>query len=121
MTKASDVKRAQKSALLFRTICNLFLEATLDNKELARLVITHIELSPDKSVCYVYFFCAEGEEGYNELFPTLKLYKPSLRAALSKSIASRYTPEIRFKYDKAKSKANRVETLLCELKEKGEL
>ena len=121
MTKVSDIKRAQKTALLFRTICNLFMEAALDHKELARLVITQVQLSPDKSQCYVYFYAPEGKEVFDELFSTLKLYKPSLRAALSKSINSRYTPEIVFKFDGAKEKANRVEGLLCELKEKGEL
>lgn len=121
MTKISDVKRAQKAALLFRTICNLYLEASLDNRELSRLVITQVQLSPDKSQCYVYFYAPEGKDVYDELFPVLKLYKPSLRAALSKSIAGRYTPEIVFKFDGAKSKANRVEQLLCDLKDKGEL
>ena len=121
MTKVSDVKRAQKTVLLFRTICSLFLELTLDNKELARLVITQVQLSPDKSQCYVYFYAPEGKEVFDELFSTLKLYKPSLRAALSRSISGRYTPQIVFKFDKTKEKANRIEGLLCELKDKGEL
>ena len=121
MTKISEVKRAQKKALLFRSICNLFLEATMDNRELARLVITRVELSPDKSRCYAYFYAPEGKDVFDELFPTLKMYKPSLRAALSKTIAGRYTPEIIFKFDGTKSKSNRIDTLLCELKDKGEL
>ncbi len=121
MSKISDVKRAQKAQLLFRTICSLFLEATLDNKELSRLVITQVRLSPDKSKCNVYFYAPEGKEVFDELFPTLKLYKPSLRAAISKSIASRYTPDIVFKFDGTKDKSNRVEQLLCNLKDKGEL
>lgn len=121
MSKISEVKRAQKTALLFRAICNLYLEAARDNKDLARLVITQVQLSPDKSHCYVYFYAPEGKEVYESLFHTLTLYKPSLRAALSKAIASRYTPEITFKYDGVKEKANRVEHLLCQLKEKGEL
>lgn len=121
MTKISNVKRAQKTALLFRSICSLFIEATRDNKDLARLVITQVQLSPDKSHCYVYFYAPEGKDVFDTLFDTLKMYKPSLRAALSKAIASRYTPEITFKYDAVKEKANRVEQLLCQLKEKGEL
>lgn len=121
MSKVSDVKRAQKAQLLFRTICNLFLEATLDNKELSRLVITQVRLSPDKSKCNVYFYAPEGKEVFEEVFPLLKLYKPSLRAALAKSIPSRYTPDIVFKFDDTKDKSNRVEQLLCKLKDQGEL
>lgn len=121
MTKVSDVKRAQKTALMFRTICNLFLETTLDNKELARLVITQVKLSPDKSKCFIYFYAPEGRNVFEKLFSLLLLYRPSLRSALAKAIASRYTPEIVFKYDASKEKANRIETLLCQLKDKGEL
>ncbi|MFT6765305.1 MAG: ribosome-binding factor A [Alteromonas naphthalenivorans] len=121
MTKLSDVKRAQKASLLFRTICNLFLEATLDNKELARLVITQVKLSPDKSKVYAYFYAPEGKEVFDELFPLLKMYKPSLRAAIAKSIAGRYTPDIMFKFDGSKEKSNRLEALLCNLKDEGEL
>jgi ribosome-binding factor A len=120
MTKVSDVKRAQKATLLYRTICNLFLEATLDNKELSRLVITQVKLSPNKSQCNVFFYAPEGKEVFDELFPTLKMYKPSLRAAISKSISSRYTPEIMFKFDASKEKSNRIETLLCQLQGEGE-
>ena len=121
MSKISDVKRAQKAQLLFRTICSLFLEATLDNKELSRLVITSVKLSPDKSKCNVFFYAPEGKEVFDELFPTLKMYKPSLRAAISKSIAGRYTPDIVFKFDSSKDKSNRVEQLLFNLKDQGDL
>ena len=84
-------------------------------------MITQVKLSPDKSNCNVFFYAPEGKEVFDQLFPILKLYKPSMRAAIAKSIASRYTPDLVFKFDNTKDKSNRVEQLLCELKDQGEL
>lgn len=122
MKKVHDIKRAQKASLLLRTISTLFAAAVRDDAQLNGVMINRVELAPDKSTCYVYFYTAEGEESFNQkLLSRLILYKPSLRAALAKEIASRYTPELVFKFDNVFEKSLRIETLLSELKEKGEL
>jgi hypothetical protein len=73
-------------------------------------------LSPDKGHCYVFFATIGGVEEFNEKLNRLKLYKPSLRAALAKEINGRYTPDITFKFDAAQEKTNRVEELLRRFK-----
>ena len=119
--RVSDIKRSQKEALFLRTISNLFLQATLDDAQLRGFCINRVMLSPDKGHCYVFFATIGGVEEFNEKLNRLKLYKPSLRAALAKEINGRYTPEITFKFDAAQEKTNRVEELLEELKRKGDL
>ncbi len=122
MKKVHDIKRAQKASLLLRTISTLFSKAVQDDAQLSGLMINRVELAPDKSTCYVYFYDPKGEVEFNQNFlPRLILYKPSLRAALAKEIAGRYTPELVFKFDNVFEKSMRIETLLSELKEKGEL
>ncbi len=122
MKKVYEIKRAQKASLLLRTISTLFSAAVRDDVSLHGVTINRVELAPDKSTCYVYFYTAEGEESFNEkLLSRLILYKPSLRAALAKEIASRYTPELVFKFDNAFEKGLRIETLISGLKDKGEL
>lgn len=121
MKKINDIKRAQKASLLLRTICTLFSNATRDDKRLEGAMISRVELSPDKSTCYVLFYTPEGEEAFNETLRYLILYKPSLRAAIAKQIPGRYTPELVFKFDHSFAKSERVETLLTQLKDKGEL
>ncbi|NBP02710.1 MAG: hypothetical protein EBU90_21840 [Proteobacteria bacterium] len=119
--RVSDIKRSQKEALFLRTISNLFLQVTLDDALLRGFCINRVMLSPDKGHCYVFFATIGGVEEFNEKLNRLKLYKPSLRAALAKEINGRYTPDITFKFDAAQEKTNRVEELLEDLKRKGDL
>lgn len=116
-----DIKRAQKSSLYLRTISTLFSQLTLENKELNSVYVNRIEMSPDKSMIYVLFYSPLGIEEFNKKLQTLILYKPSLRAALAKQIDGRYTPDIVFKYDEAQEKVDRIDNLLQDLKNKGEL
>ena len=116
MTKTSDIKRAQKASLLFKTISQLYSNASYDNKELLGVYITRVEISADKGTCYVYFYTPDGPEVFQEKLPLLKLYKPSLRNALAKGIANRYTPEIFFKFDAQQEKIDRIESLFEKVK-----
>ncbi len=122
MKKVHDIKRAQKTSLFLRTIGILFSKTLQDDHELNGIMVNRVELSPNKSTCCVYFYAAEGEEFFRtNMLPRLILYKPSLRAALAKEIAGRYTPELVFKFDAIFEKTMRIETLLSNLKDKGDL
>ncbi len=59
-------------------------------------------------------------EDFEEILEILKLYKPSLRKALSAEIKARYVPDLIFRFDKKFEKRQRIEKLLEEIKEKGE-
>jgi len=115
-----DIKRAQKISLLFRIISKLFLETIMDDVRVQGLYVNHVKLSPDKSHCYVFFAAAGGKEEFDAKFPFLKLYKPSLRAAVAKEINGRYTPQISFKFDEGEEKSRKVSDLIDQLKDKGE-
>jgi ribosome-binding factor A len=117
--RVSDIKRAQKTSLLLRAISTLFSQAAMDHKELASFYVNRVELSPDKSNCYVFFCAIGGEEEFKKNKGTLILYKPSLRAALAKQINSRYTPQIIFKFDTVHDKVQRVEQLLEDIKKES--
>ncbi len=115
-----DIKRAQKSSLLLRSISNLFMKVAMDDPRLQGLYVNRIELSPDKGHCYVYFCALGGEEMFSDKLGTLILYKPSLRAALAQTIPSRYTPEIMFKFDTTAEKAQRIEAILEKIKHEND-
>lgn len=116
-----NIKLAQKERLLLREISSLFLQAAADNPELSRLMISRVKLSSDKSSCSIYFYTTHGQQEFKDLLEILKLYKPSLRTALAKSIKSRYTPELIFKFDEQYEKEEKFNRLLDSLKEKDEL
>jgi len=111
-----DIKRAQRESLLLKEISRSFLRITIDDKELEGLSISRIGLSPDKSMCTVYFYTAKGPEDFKEKLPRIILYKPSLRKALSQNLALRHTPDLKFKFDNLVEKQIKVEQLLDKIK-----
>ena len=119
--RPQDIKRAQRESFLFREIANLLLQVLRDEKELTSLSVTRAKLSPDGGLCTVFFYTQGGEKEFREKLQTLKLYKPSLRAALSKILHGRYTPELLFKYDESVDKQQKIELLFEQLKKEGKL
>ncbi len=119
--RISDIKRAQKSSLLHKTISDLFFRAMLDDTRLTGVTLTRVRLSDDKSVCDIFFVTEEGEQAFQEKLQDLILYKPSLRAAIAKQIPGRYTPNLVFKYDTQEEGMRKIDQILLDLKKKGEL
>lgn len=120
-TRVSTVKHAQKEAQVMREISNFFLRILYDEKRLFGLYVTRASLSPDKGMCTVFFHTSGGQQDFEEKRPVLILYKPSLRTALSKSLYSRYVPDLVFKYDAPFDKQRKVEDLMDRLKSEGKL
>lgn len=111
-----SIKIAQKEKLLLREISSLFMKASIDDARLTGFTITRAELSTNKGLCSVYFYTPEGLLKFKEQLETLKLYKPSLRKALS-GLKGRYTPELVFKFDEQFEKQMRIENLLDKVKQ----
>lgn len=119
--KIQLIKKGRKESLLLREISKLFLQASLDDERVRGLFITHVALSRDKGVCFVYFFSQDGQEDFDKKFEILKLYKPSMRKAVGQSVKCRYVPELVFKYDAQFEKQKKVEDLFDKLKKEGQL
>jgi len=118
-SRVSEIKHAQKESNLFHKIAQFFLQIKQDEPELEGLSISRVTLSPDKSNCTVFFYCAGGLKEYEAKRPIIVLYKGSLRKALAAAIPGRYTPNIKFAYDQQQEKGRRVEELLNKLKKEG--
>lgn len=119
-SRVQDIKKARKERLFFREISNLFLQITLDDSRVQGISITRVKLSPDKSLCTVYFYAPEGREFFNEKLEILKLYKPSMRKAIAAKIKARYTPDIRFAFDDHYEKQEKLELLMDKIKKEEE-
>lgn len=116
MNVVSSIKKSQKEELLFRTISELFTQTSLDDSRLAGIMINRVKLSDDKGVCTIFFYSPGGPAEFKEKLPIILLYKSSLRKALAKAVASRYTPELIFKFDDQFEKQQRLESLLEKVK-----
>jgi ribosome-binding factor A len=114
---AISIKRAQKEKRLFRELSNLILQISLDEPRLVHLYISHVKMSPDMGTCTLFFTTQNNEQEFRELLQILILYKPSIRKSLSVAIPSRYTPQLRFKYDKSIEKQRRLEKILQSIKD----
>ncbi len=114
--RQKNIKQAQKEELLLRELAQLFLQIALDEPRLHDLFLNRVHLSPDKGMCSIYFYSPLGKKKFDEIFPILILYKPSLRAALAKRIPARYTPQLVFKFDDQFEKQQRIENLLEKIK-----
>jgi len=119
--RVRNLKRSQKESQLRKEISKLFLAVKQDDKNFDDLFINKVQLSSDKSVVYVLFFSHKGEDYFDEKLPLLILYKPSMRKALAQLIKSRYTPQLKFKYDKTFEKQCKIEELLDKIKEEDKL
>lgn len=115
-----QIKKAQKEALLLKELSQLFLQIALDDSRLSGTFITHVELSPNKSVCTVYFYIPGGLAAFDPIRSALVLYKPSMRKALAQRVPSRHVPDIVFKYDDKFEKQMKLENLFNEIKSEEE-
>jgi len=115
MDRVRDIKRRQKASLLYKTISKLFLHAAQDDTRLHDIFVNRVELSPDKSICWVFFYTSYGKEHFEEKRPVLELYERSLRKAIAQTVQGRYVPELRFAYDTQLEKQLRIEKILDRL------
>jgi ribosome-binding factor A len=110
----TTIKRAQKERLFMREVASLLTRAAMDDSRLGAIFVTRVKLSADKGSCKIYCYTPEGMAAFEQVLELLKLYKPSLRAALSKTIAGRRTPELIFAYDQQNEKIERLHQLIDE-------
>ena len=124
MTNSSavrDIKKAQRESILLKKIAELFMQVAMDDIRLHDIYVNRTELSPSRGMCTVYFYSPLGKKHFDELLEVLKLYKPSLRKAVSQTLDSRYTPDLMFRFDEQHEKALKIEALLEKVKSEDQL
>lgn len=115
--QSSAIKRAQKESLMLQELSKLLHELSMDNHNLQGLFVNRVKLSPDKSICTVFFYTIDGRDAFEEKLGSLILYKPSIRKAIAHIIPSRYVPEFVFKFDDQFEKQKRIDEILDKVKE----
>lgn len=111
-TKVHEVKRERKKALFFREISVLIQKLSADEPAILSVYVTRVDLSADTGICYVYFASFKDQDDFRDALEILKLYKPSMRSVLAKSLKLRYAPNLIFLFDEKKEKVQRMEELL---------
>jgi ribosome-binding factor A len=120
-TSVRDIKQARKESLFLKEISSAIHEVALDDPILIEALVNKVNLSPDGSICTVFFYTHKGEEYFNNiLLNTLNQYKGPLRKLLANKIYGRRTPNLIFKFDKTFEKQQRIEHILDTIKEELE-
>ena len=85
MNQTSLIKKRQKESLLFKELSTIITLLQQDEKRIIGLVPTRVSLSDDKGHCSLYF-TSQDEDSFIKKLEILKLYKPSIRAQLAKTL-----------------------------------
>ena len=106
--RSSLIKKQQRESLFFRELSVSLHDLFLDESSFASLYLTRVELSNGNGACILFFGCLEGQEGFDRLLQTLKLYKPSVRKLIATLWQSHHTPEVVFRFDDSMQKVDRM-------------
>lgn len=112
-----NVRREQKKSFMLREVSALVHEIGIEESKLSSLFVTRIEMSRDSGILYIYFSSHKDKSAFDDGFELLKLYKPSMRKALAEALASRYVPDLVFRYDESKDKERHINAILDKLNE----
>jgi ribosome-binding factor A len=104
--------RPQRLADLIREDLSRLIREELRDPRLGFVTITDVDVSSDLKHARVYISTLEGDDSSIE---ALTSATPFLRRALARSAQLRFTPELRFYLDEARTQGIRVEQILDEL------
>jgi ribosome-binding factor A len=124
MGKINEVKKKQRESVLYKEVQPLLKDVFIDSQSLRSYSFSRVEISKCGGMCRFFLInhlqdiTSFEAEALNEL----KLYGPSLRRAVSKILGKKYSPEVKFVYDKGLAISQEIDLAFerAEKKEKGE-
>jgi ribosome-binding factor A len=103
-------KRAERvSSLILEILAELIAHKARD-PILRHAVLTRVEMGDDLKVAHVYFHALDGKE--NGVIEALEHARPFLRRELGNAMRIKFTPDLKFEYDKGLDHRQRIEEIL---------
>ena len=112
--------RAQRVADQIQVELSDIIRRRLKDPRCGFLTLTSVEVSNDLREAHV-FVSALGDDELARTMETLERAKGFLRRELGQRVRMRYVPELHFRVDRSAEYGRRVEEILKELHEGGEL
>jgi len=115
---SDDTRRIERVAGLVRAHLTELMRRELGDAELARMVVTSVEVTKDLSIARILVRSLASDddiEGRRKLMQRLRKAAPRLRRALGPRLELRRLPELRFQFDTGADASNRVAELLAEI------
>lgn len=118
---ASSQRLNRINSIILRDLSLLIDE--LDDKRIRNipLSITHVSVTPDVKEADVYVSISGSDEDKKLAIDTLKHAAGYLRSELSTGLSTYTTPNLRFKLDDSVDYGNKIEEILNNLRETGQI
>jgi ribosome-binding factor A len=113
----SGNRPARVAAEIQRTIAALLMRGGLKDPRVGMVTITGAGVTADLREAKVFWTSHGTEEEQKATAAGLEAAKGYLRRELGRSLGLRVTPELRFKYDEAIDRGERIEALLREVRQ----
>jgi ribosome-binding factor A len=120
MNKNSGLRKVRLGGLIQKEISTL-LQDGLKNPNVGLASISHVEVSSDFSYATVKVSVIGSRQEQMKSLNALQQSAGFIRSHLAKLITIHRMPEIRFIFDEGQQNAARIDEILHNLKEKGEL
>jgi len=111
-----NFRRAERVAPLVMEILADLLQSRARDPRVKLAVLTRVELGDDLRLARVYYHALDGSD-HGPIEEGLEAARSFLRRELGQRLRMKFTPDIRFMYDKGLDHADKVERILQSLKE----
>ena len=113
-------KRLERVNQLMREEISRLVQRELKDPRLGWVTITEVDVTPDLRQAKVYVSVLGPEDKWVASFKALESARGYIWGALRKTLDLRVTPELSFRPDRSMEHAAHIQTLLADLKARGE-
>jgi ribosome-binding factor A len=101
-------------------VLTMILETKVNDPRIEDVYITDVSVDRELDYANIYISSLGGEELAEEILAGLQNASGFIRYTLSQEIKLRVMPKLRFYWDKTPDRADRIESLLAEIREERE-
>lgn len=113
--KPSIPKRAERVADVIRNELSILLLQKIRDEKLRDVSISRVELSDDLRHAKIYYTIFGDPVGFSSIQKSLEKASGFMRSHLAQTLNLRFTPDLRFWYDKEAEKVREMEKLLADI------
>lgn len=118
--KVLVMSRRERVAQAIRREMSVIVHERLRDPRLGAVTITHVELTQDMRLAWVYYSVFGKEEEMKATREVLQSALGFIRKLVAQRIQLRFAPEIVFKEDSSLERSLKIQEIIDELKEKHE-
>jgi len=108
--------RQKKIADQIKKLVSVIIDRELKDPDKGFITITHVKMSGDLRIAFIYFTDLGGKEAAERSLQALNRAKNFIRNAIAPHLKLRFIPELRFFIDDTFEYAQRIEELLKQIK-----